>query len=201
SVSNDTDTIKANISALVDGYNDVIDYINTNDTYDTETSEGGPLFNEVSTRSIQRRMSAIITMGISGLSSDTKILAQIGVKTTSDGTLTLNETTLKDKLTSDFDDVMALFIDDTATAIEGVGKQLYDVLHDITDFSVGATTIRKKGIQDTIDRYVKDILVEEQRLLDYEEDLKRRFASLEAILSTMNSQSSFLSNNLNNNNN
>ena len=201
SVSNDTDTIKTNISALIDGYNDVISHIDTNSTYDTEANEGGPLFNEVTTRSIQRRMSTIITTGITGLSGDTKILAQLGVKTNSDGTLTLNETTLNDKLTTDFDDVMALFIDDTATSIEGVGKQLYDVLHDINDFSVGAITIRKKGIQGAIDRYTKDILVEEQRLVEYEEDLKRRFGALEALLSTMSSQSSFLSNSLNNNNN
>ncbi|MCK5235993.1 MAG: flagellar filament capping protein FliD, partial [Deltaproteobacteria bacterium] len=110
SVSNDTDTIKTNISALIDGYNDVISHIDTNSTYDTEANEGGPLFNEVTTRSIQRRMSTIITTGITGLSGDTKILAQLGVKTNSDGTLTLNETTLNDKLTTDFDDVMALFI-------------------------------------------------------------------------------------------
>ncbi len=193
-VGNDVDTIKSNIEAFIDDYNDVINHINDNNTYDTETNEGGPLFNEITVRSIQRRMRTIITSSVSGLSDDTKILAQIGVSTERDGTLTLNTTTLTDKLTADYSDVRALFINDLDTGIEGVGKQLYDEVHDITDFSSGAVTIRKDGIEESIDDYIDDIADEEDKLDRYEESLRVKFAALESMLSEFATQGDYINN-------
>ncbi len=191
-VSNDTDAIKSNIKTMIDAYNEIINHINSNSGYDTEQNKGQPLFNESLTRSVKRRLSAVITAGISGLSPDTKALSQVGVETGKDGTLTLDESVLSSKLTSDFADVRALFIDDSETSIEGVAKKLYDELDDITDFSDGSVTIRKKGIQKVIDRYTAEIIDVEQEIEDYEQDLKVRFAALESLLSVMSSQSSYL---------
>jgi len=191
-VSNDVETIKSNIKALIDAYNEVINHINSESEYDTESHEGGPLFNESTTRSIIRRLRSIITTGISGLSEDTKLLAQVGVKTNRDGTLSLDESELEDKLNTDYDDVKALFIYDTDTGIEGVAKKLYDELDDITDFAEGAITIRKEGIQKIIDKYTKEIEEEEAELDRYEESLRIKFAALEALLTTFKTQSSSL---------
>ncbi len=191
-VTNDTDAIKSNIKTLVDSYNAIVSQIANNSKFDFEKSTGGPLYNESVTRAIQRRLSSIITSGISGLSESTKALSQVGVKTNKDGTLTLDEGVLSSKLTSDFGDVRALFIDDSATAIEGVAKKLYDVLNDITNIVDGAVTIRTRGIQRIIDRNSTEIIDVERELIAYEQSLKTRFAGLEALLNTMNIQGNYL---------
>lgn len=191
-VSNDIDTIQSNIEAFIDAYNEVVNYINENSDYDTQTHQGEPLFNEPTVQSVMRRLHTIITSGISGLSSDTKILAQIGVSTNRDGTLSLDIATLRDKLTSDYNDVKALFIYDPDTGIKGVAKRLYDEVSDITDFASGAVTIRKEGIRETIDKYGEEIIKAEANLEEYEQDLIKRFAALESLISTLNSQSAYL---------
>ncbi|MBI5682830.1 MAG: flagellar filament capping protein FliD [Deltaproteobacteria bacterium] len=156
-VKNDTDTIKANIKAMTDAYSEAIKYINDNSKYDSDKKKGGPLYNEGTTDSVIRRIRTIYTSAISGLADDTKVMAQVGLKTNRDGTVTLDEGTLGSKLTSDYSDTRALFIDNTSTGIAGVAKKLYDELDDITDFAEGSVTVRKKGIQKVIDKYTNDL--------------------------------------------
>ncbi len=191
-VRNDVDTIKSNIETFINAYNEVISYIDENDDYDTENNEAEPLYDETTTQSIIRRLRTIITSGISGLSADTKILAQVGVETNRDGTLTLDTGVLTTKLSSDYNDVKALFIYDSDTGIEGVADQMYDEVDDLTDFVDGAVTIRKEGIQTTIDDYTDEIREAEDDLDAYEQSLILKFASLESLLSTLSNQSSFL---------
>ncbi|MBI5327363.1 MAG: flagellar filament capping protein FliD [Deltaproteobacteria bacterium] len=192
-VKNDTDAIKTSIKAMTDAYNEVVKQINDNSKYDTDKKKGGSLFNEGNTESIIRRLRSIYTSAISGLSDDTKVMAQVGLKTNRDGTVTMDDGKLGTKLTSDFTDTRALFINNTSTGIEGVAKKLYDELDDITDFAEGSITVRKKGIQKVIDKYTKDIKTEEDRLKAYEDSLKAKFATLEAFLTTMNTESKFIS--------
>ncbi len=192
-VSNDVDTIKSNIRSLIDAYNEVVNFISSNSTYDQESHTGGPLFNESTPEAILRRLRSIITGAISGLAEDTKVLAQVGVKTNRDGTLTLDESVLSNKLSTDFDDVKALFIYDSTTGIEGVADRLYDELDEFLKYGTGVVEIRKKGIQKIIDKYTDDIRDVEREIREYEERLRMKFGALEALLSTMNTQSRLLS--------
>ncbi len=192
-VSNDIDTIKSNIRSLIDAYNDVVNYISGQSSYDQETHTGGPLFNESTTESILRRLRSIITSAISGLSEDTKVLAQVGVKTNRDGTLTLDESVLSNKLSTDFSDVENLFIYNSNTGIEGVADKLYDELDEFLKYGTGVVEIRKKGIQKIIDKYDADIRDVERQIEDYEQQLKIKFGTLEALLTTLNTQSRMIS--------
>ncbi|GBE02452.1 flagellar hook-associated protein 2 [bacterium BMS3Bbin06] len=190
-VNNDTDTIRQHIEDFVNAYNEVVDNISNNSQYDTKTHTGGPLNGESTARAIKSRLSNIVTSRVAGLPQDLRTLAQIGISTDyHTGHLSIDSATLNDKLTTRLDDVANLFTDSTS----GIGNKVYDYTDSVTNSIDGTVTIRTKGLQSNVTGIADDITDLEARLTLVEEDLRKRFASLEAMLTGMSSQSAFLSN-------
>ncbi len=187
-VSNDTDSIVGNIQDFVDAYNNIVNYISQNSTYDTQTNTGGPLNGESTAKNIINHLRSIITSRVSGLPEDLRALSQIGISTNRDGTLSLNTTTLNEKLASDIDGVADIFTDST----NGIGVRIYDYVDDVTDAYDGAIHIRVSGLQSRVEDISDDISELEAKLERMEEDLRRQFAALESLLAGLSAQSSFL---------
>ncbi|RMG01262.1 MAG: hypothetical protein D6726_09860, partial [Nitrospirae bacterium] len=188
-VEDDTGSITENIQAFVDAYNDIVNYISTNSTYDTETHEGGPLYAESTPKNIISHLRSIITSRVTGLPEDLRALSQIGVSTNRDGTLTLNTSTLSEKLSTDLEGVADIFTDST----NGIAVRIYDYTDDVTDTVDGSIQIRVDGLQSTVADISDEITDLEERLDRIEADLRRQFAALEAMLTGFSAQSSFLS--------
>ena len=188
-VGRDDDAIVEKITALVDAYNDIINFVNSRNKYDTEEHKGDPLWGEGTVRSLVRQMGSISSGGVSGLPGDMKILAQIGVETERDGTLTLNTGTLSDELAEDFDAVMNLFVLGDGT--EGVAEQLYQLSHNATRTGDGDLAIRTDGIARRIRDLEDEIDFQEGLLERYQVRLEARFSALESMVSSMQSQSQF----------
>jgi flagellar hook-associated protein 2 len=119
-VERDLATIKSKIQDLVDAYNDIMDYINTQFSYDEETeTTGGILFGDGTLSSVKTELINTVTQTITGLSSDYNSLALIGITldltNTEEGkyedlTLIIDDDDLTDALESNFNDVRNLFI-------------------------------------------------------------------------------------------
>ncbi len=193
-VTNDTDRITSNIESFVNAYNDVVSFIGNNSTYDVDTNTGGPLNGESTARNIMDRLGRIISSRVSGLPEDLRALSQIGISTNyKDRTLSIDSSTLSEKLSSNLEGVADIFTDST----EGIANQVYDYIDDeVTDYVDGYVTIRKEGIQSAIDDLADDILALEVRLDKREETLRRQFVNLETLIGNLNAQSSFLVNQL-----
>ena len=97
-VSEDREAVRESIEALVNSYNEVINFMKSRSNYNTEDKEADPLFAEGTVRSIGRRMSQIVSTGVNGLPSDMRSLAQIGISTDREGTLSLDLGKLEDAL-------------------------------------------------------------------------------------------------------
>lgn len=190
SVTNDTDTISRNVQSFVDAYNDIVSYVSANSAYNASTHVGDPLFGESTSRHILSRLSNIITSRVSGLPEDLRALSQIGVSTNRDGTLSLDTATLGTKLSSDLGGVENLFTDSTS----GIAVQLYSYINDATDSIDGAVTIRINGLGSLVGDISDDITALEAKLSRTEESLRRQFSALEALLSGLTSQGTFLTN-------
>ncbi len=190
SVTNDTDSIKKKISDFVNAYNDVINYVAAKSTWNSTTRIGGPLLGDSTARDVVRRLKEMAISTVSAASADVDSLSEIGITTNSkDGQLTINSTTLGDKLSSKIDDVAKLF---TATTT-GIANQMWSYADTITKTTDGALTIRKSGLQSVVTSIASNIKNLETRLEKTEDDLRRRFSALESLLSGLTSQSSFLS--------
>ncbi|WP_170844984.1 flagellar filament capping protein FliD [Chitinasiproducens palmae] len=108
-VSNDTDTIATNIATFVDAYNTLLTSINTLTNYDAnDSSKNGALLGDSTVNNIKSLLQRIATSSIDG-GGTLKTLADVGISYGSDGSLSLDATTLKSKLSSNLSDFAALF--------------------------------------------------------------------------------------------
>lgn len=189
-VTNDTDSIKKKIEDFVTAYNNVINYVASKSVWNSTTKTGGPLFGDATARDVVRKLKEMAISTVSAASSDVDSLTEIGITTSSkDGTLSINSTTLGDKLSSKIDDVAKLF----ATTTTGIANQMWSYADTITKSTDGALTIRKSGLQSVVNNIASNITTLETRLVKVEDDLRRRFSSLESLLSGLTSQGTFLS--------
>ena len=192
-VSTDVERVKEKINTFVDAYNDVMAFIYEQTKYDATTRVAGPLLGEATTRTVKSEVQGIVTGKV--LSSGTYTsLSQIGIKTQSDGTLTVNDDDLSKALSANFTAVSDLFVNNGTT--NGVAEQLRTKLNYLTSIVDGPVYLRRKGLGDAINDLQKQITRKEEELDRYEEQLRREFAALEALLSGLTAQGTFLSNQL-----
>ena len=118
-VERDLSAIKSKIQDMVDSFNTVLGYINTQFSYNDKTDEvGGILFGDGTLASVKSDLINIVTETITGASSDFNKLSLIGITldltNTEEGyyqdlTLSIDEDKLTDALETNFDDVRKLF--------------------------------------------------------------------------------------------
>ena len=188
SVSNDTSAISQKIQDFVSAYNDVINYINENSTYDIKTHTGGPLYAEGTARNIFDHLQSTIIKSVSSLSSDLHTLSQIGVSTNRDGTLSLDTSTLSSKLSSSLSKVATLFTDSS----EGIATLVYSYTDDLTKAVTGTIDLKVYGLTKTVNSLSEDITQLEEKITLKERDLRQQFASLETLLGSLSTQGQFL---------
>ena len=108
-VSADIEGIKQSIMNLVDSYNDLIDAINTQQSYDEDTKEeGGPLFGNINLTYIRNGLLKAFTDPVEGATSINSIF-EIGITADITGHLIVNESELTDALNNNLEGVRDLF--------------------------------------------------------------------------------------------
>ncbi len=109
-VNRDTNGLVNLIEDFVNKYNDVMSFIQTESTYDTEKKQGGgPLFGDGTLMSVKTDLTNNIVNQISGVSSQFSIMGLVGINLDNQGQLSVDETTLKGYLETNFNDVLNLF--------------------------------------------------------------------------------------------
>ncbi len=93
--------IKAKVQEFVDSYNSIMDYINNQMKFDTDTQSTGILANESIVRTIQTQLSSSVLQFIPGLASDRNNMVLTGVAPDSLGHLAIDATTLDNWLATD----------------------------------------------------------------------------------------------------
>lgn len=191
SVNRDTSSIEKKVSALVDKYNAVVSYIKSNNRYDSTTKTAGVFFGDPVARSVWEDLRNVMTSAVSGLPDTMNRLLHIGVKSDSEGMLTVDSSKLKSALSSNFTDVVNLFVKGASTA--GFGSLVYDKASSINDFVDGRIKSKQAGLSKNITALNNDIREKESELTSYENQVRAQFTALETMLSGLKTQSSYLS--------
>ena len=143
----DTNAIKTMVTDLISKYNDVIEFIDDQFTYDSDTRESGVLFAEYSLQVMQTTVRSSATQVIRELDGGVNSLSSIGIRTGSDGKLSLvNSAKLIDAIKNDYDNFVNLFVDSASSSsqyIEFVSATEESVPGD--DYSVIITAAASKG--------------------------------------------------------
>ncbi len=195
-VGGDDDATVQQVDAVVQAFNDIVTFVAGESLIEQDTSSAersvtiGPLALDGTVRGIMDSLRSIISGPTdTGDADGYTVLAQIGITTARDGTLTFDQATFRTELQSRASDVGKLF--GGAAGGTGVADRLSDYLTAVTQ-SGGLIDVRNASVADEI-RSLEDRIAAGQRNLDaYEENLRAQFTSLELLVQSLKSQGSFL---------
>lgn len=104
-VAQDNQTSVDAVQDLVDSFNSVMEFIDTQSAYDEATEEGGPLNGNRSVIGIQQRLRNALVSVVPGVTGEANRLSAIGVSVTDNGRLELNTSRLQNILNGNDPDV------------------------------------------------------------------------------------------------
>jgi len=201
-VEPDTSTLKEKISTFVSSYNEIMDWISAG--YDefgatrpteTEIEDGAEdILSDVvrgdsAVNSVKRQLQNLLSSTVDAEGSF-KVLSQLGISTQQDGSINLNEATLDEALQNDFDGVVTLLAGDDDSP--GVMKNFNTALLQLTGASSGLYAEKQDRYDSAVSRIDDQILRMEPLMDKKEATLRARFSAMELLVSDMNSQSTFL---------
>jgi flagellar hook-associated protein 2 len=147
-IENDYDAVKEKIAEFVNVYNEAMDAINAQLTYDWENEEpGGPLYGDSSLRTMKSSLTHIILNRVDGVAGDFSTLGLVGISIGRDSKLTIDDTTLQGYLETNFGDVKKLFAADWTST----DSHLSYIYHN-TDTQAGTYNIHIDSV-DPVDGY------------------------------------------------
>jgi flagellar hook-associated protein 2 len=187
-VSVDNVAIKSAITEFVESFNAATKIVNDQFTLDPNTERQGALAGDASLRSVLSRLrKELSTAG--GIGVGFKFISDIGITFQKDGSLVVDDSKLTSALATDPTGVSNLF-----TVVQnGIGKRIPDAVDDFISSVDGALSSRQKGIQTSIERIDEKVGREEERIAALELRLTNQFSTLEKLVSELNSQGQFLS--------
>ncbi len=108
----DTTAIQASIQDVITKYNDVMTFIDEQNTYKADSEESGVLFADWSVQTMQSSIRSSFTGPVNGLDSKYNQLASIGIRSGSNGKLSIKDrSALDEALRENLDEVVDMFTD------------------------------------------------------------------------------------------
>ncbi|SHO50778.1 flagellar filament capping protein FliD [Desulfopila aestuarii] len=214
-VTADTDALKEKITSFVTAYNSVMEFINSgyeefggsslledtaeedkeSTTTDKDKLLGAVLRGDATVNGAKRQLQAVLTDSIKS-GGTFNILSEIGISTQKDGSLKQNNTKLDKALANNFDDMVALLSGEGE--VSGVMKRFNSVLLNMTSLSSGIYATQKKVFQSSEANIDKQIGLMELRMTKREASLRAQFTAMEQLISGLNAQGNFLTQQINN---
>jgi flagellar hook-associated protein 2 len=182
-VGTDYSGAKAAVEKLVKSYNDAILTIKNQTAYNTTTKTGAALNGESTVQSVRTRLSSLFTGEIApGVS-----LASIGVSVQKDGTLAINS----EKLTAALESGAAKNLFIGSTGITGLAAKIESMVKTVIDDD-GLIDNRTDGLDASSKSLDNRKTQLNLRLEQIEARYRRQFTALDSLVSSMNTTSSFL---------
>lgn len=186
SVADNVGTVEGNVQAFVAAYNSLQGMFGQLGGYDATTNTAGPLNGNAALTTIQNQIRSTLNSFVDTGSSTYDSLASVGITTNSDGTLSVNTTTLASALNSNFSAVSSLF-----SGTNGIATNLNTQL---------TAQLASGG---PIDSLSKSLVAQENGLSDQSTQLSQQmsalsaslteqFSALNSLLSSLQSTSSYL---------
>jgi flagellar hook-associated protein 2 len=143
----DSDALKGLVDDFISKFNDVIDFINGQFTYNQDTGESGVLFADYSLQVMQSTARSAATFVVGGLQNEINSLSSIGIRTGQNGRLRIvNSARLIDTIKNDTEDFIKLFVDSAVSSspfIEFVSASSETVPGE--DYEINITRAAAKG--------------------------------------------------------
>ncbi|MFO7830931.1 MAG: flagellar filament capping protein FliD [Desulfuromonadaceae bacterium] len=201
-VEPDTAALKGKVQNFVDSYNGVMDWISAG--YD-EFGASRPSAAEVEAgqddvlsdlvrgdsaiNGVKRQLQGLLSTQVN-TSGDFSVMSQLGISTQRDGSLALDEAKLDKAVATKFDDVVSLLAGEGSEP--GVMKHFNSAMLDMTGVSSGLYADKEDSYESSLKDINSQIDRMEMLAAKREETMRAQFNSLELLVSEMNSQSDYL---------
>ncbi len=197
-VAPDTGALKEKLTTFVTSYNKVMDWIlsgypefgaaTTTDTTSTDLL-GSALRGDSSINSVKRGLQSLLG-SVTTTTGSLSTLSQLGITTNLNGTLSQDNTKMDAALQNNFDDVGKLLSGDGT--VNGIMKNFNSYLLDATSSSTGIYASKKENYDMAVRRIDNQIFNMESRMTQKEASLRARYTAMEALVSGLNAQGDFL---------
>ena len=200
-VEPDTDSLKEKLTTFVSSYNKAMDWImsgyaefggsttTTNENGEEVELLGSVLRGDASINSIKRGLQSVLSTTVN-TSGSLSVLSQLGITTQVDGTLRQDNTKLDAALADNYEATVNLLSGEDD--VDGVMKNFNYYLLDITSGTNGFYATKKTNYDSLVKRLDDNILNMEPRMAKKEATLRAQFSSMEQLVSGLNAQGSFL---------
>lgn len=184
SVASDLDAVEANVNAFVDAFNSFQGILSSTASYND--GNPGALFGDATIRSLTSSLRSTIGDTVASATGTFTSLSSIGITTTDSGGLEVDSDLLRQALTEDFDSVSNIF-----TAEDGIGTSLETTVTSYTQFA-GLLDTKTDSLNSRI-----SLIDDARERLDYrlgklEDRLRAQFIAMDALIQSLNSTGSFL---------
>lgn len=145
-VEQNTASVGGLIEDFVNSYNELIKGINDLTRFDPETRTAGVLNGDAVVRGIKAQVERLMTTPIEGVTGRFSILAEIGIeRSSSDGTLSIDNAKLQDAIRDNFDDVVDLFAANGRTTDALIGFSGFTESSAVGSYGVNITQLATQG--------------------------------------------------------
>jgi len=183
-VSKDATTTRQKVQGLVDAFNSVAKVVSGQLTYTGATKGTNTLFGDSSLQALQRRLSTVMTSAYAH-GTGTVSAKQLGISMGRDGSLTVDAAKLEASIASDPTAVEDLISGGLSAALAGLADEY-------TAASTGTLSVKQDSIRTQLTGFDKQIDRIEDAANALGDRLRKQFAALEELMTTLNSQSTYL---------
>ncbi|HET9992015.1 MAG TPA: flagellar filament capping protein FliD, partial [Kofleriaceae bacterium] len=180
-VSNDTSSLTDKLNSFVTAFNSVAGSIASELTYNASATTQSALFGDSTLRSLQGMLSNFASQAFGG-----KHLDDLGLSLDRDGMMSLDTTKLTTALQNNPDAITSLFV------TGGFAKSISDMSKMYSEAGDGVLVTKSAGLDDRNKLLQDEIDQIEANATALQTRLQAQFSAMESALSTMQSQSSYL---------
>ncbi len=184
SVALDTNSTKSLISAFVEAFNAFVDV--NKQLGSADKNEPGLLLGDYTLRQANSQIRSLISTPNTDITGSFNSLSSLGITTTQDGKLEIDNDTLDSAIQSDFEQFGELFSGES-----GFATQLKSLVDNYTGTG-GIITTREQSLNERLTKITDDRLSLERRIESLTLRLTQQFASMDAIVAQMNSTQSYI---------
>ncbi len=185
-LATDVDGTQARLQKFVDAYNSVIQLVNTQLSPTQSTDRSSSLAGDGAIRTLQAKLQDLTTTIVGG--ATVRSLADLGVKTASDGTLSIDPTTLASAVSRAPSAVNAIF----STAGTGLSAAVQSLVDLETPVGTGVLSMEQTQLGNSVQDLSNQADELQQRIDAYRQTLSQEFTAMEGTVSGLKSIGNFL---------
>lgn len=191
SMSQPTSGIADLLKEYVSAYNTLMTGLNTATAKGADSSSAGVLNGVSGVRDMKKQLAAITSTQLSATGTY-KTLADIGINTNRDGTLSLDSTVLAKALENDPTGVTNMINPQTSTTANPGLSSLMDTVRDKIELEDGPIKLAQKRYQDMATDFTDQLEKLDEQMTNYEAQLTSIYAAMETRLNAFKATQSYL---------